>query len=130
MSEMKNCERCGKPFKSYFYETMCPRCSTEKYDEDLRERLVSGEETETDCESDVYCPWCGEKIETDCESREFYEEDTFAYTCPFCDKEFALSTSVSYHYSTKRELPSYIIEGREQQKRDREKHMKAMRDGI
>lgn len=110
MSEVKNCLKCGKEFTDYWphLETMCVTCRRKAYDEEMGRKLSSGEETSTDCESDVYCPWCGTKIEGDCEDREFYEEGTWAYTCPECGKEFCLSTSVSYYYDTDRELPNYM----------------------
>ena len=109
----KICVRCGKIFKSYFYETMCYKCQTEKNLEDIKESILSGEATSTNCESDVICPWCGEVIEGDCETSEFYEDGTHVFSCPECDKEFTLSTSVSYAYSTERELPSYVLRERE-----------------
>jgi hypothetical protein len=36
---IKPCERCGKTFNSYFYETMCYKCQTEKNLERLTERV-------------------------------------------------------------------------------------------
>ncbi len=32
MCEIKNCEKCGKIFKSYFSKSLCPICS--QYEED------------------------------------------------------------------------------------------------
>ena len=118
---VKSCERCGKTFNSYFYETMCYRCQTEKNIDDVKARILSGEETSTDCERDVICPWCGEVIEEDCETDVFYEDGEHVFDCPYCDKEFALSTSVSYTYSTEREIPTYVLREREYLKQEREK---------
>jgi len=115
------CERCGKVFKSYMYETMCYKCQTEKNLEDIKAGILSGEETSTDCENDVICPWCGEVIEDDCETSAFYEDGTHVLQCPECDKEFALSTSVSYSYSTERQLPAYILHDREMARQARQK---------
>lgn len=108
-----NCEICGKPFKSYCYETRCYKCNIEKYNTDIKEGIQSGEETSTYGESEVFCPWCGEMLEGDCETSEFYEDGTHVFQCYECEKEFTLSTSVSFSYSTERELPSYILRDRE-----------------
>lgn len=120
----KICKRCGKPFKAYMYETMCYKCQCEKNLEDIKEGILSGETTSTDCEDEVICPWCGEAIEGDCETGEFYEEGTHVMECPECGKEFTLSTSVSYSYSTERELPDYILRDRELTRQAREKALK------
>lgn len=114
MSRLKNCARCGKPFTDYWpeLETLCPSCRSDAYDEEMERMLSSGEKTSTDCEHDVYCPWCGVKIEGDCEDREFYEEGSWSYICPECEKEFLVSTYVSYSYSTDRELPAYMLRER------------------
>ena len=125
MKEKKICQRCGKSFDSYFGETLCWSCNKAKNLEDVQESILSGEETSTDCENDVICPWCGEVIEPDCESSEFYEDGTHVMRCPECDKEFTLSTSVSYSYSTERELPRYILEDRKRAQEAREKMRKA-----
>lgn len=117
----KICERCGKPFNAYLYETMCYKCCVEKNLEDVKESILSGETTSTDCEDEVICPWCGEVIEGDCETREFYEDGTHVFTCPECEKEFTLETSVSYSYSTERELPDYVLRERELTRQAREK---------
>ena len=49
-------ERCGKTFNSYFTK-QCVTCQTEKNIDDVKARILSGEETSTDCERDVICPW-------------------------------------------------------------------------
>ena len=127
MAEDKICSRCGKPFRAYMYETMCFRCSKEKNLEDIKSSILSGEADSTDCEYDVICPWCGEVLEADCESSEFYEDGTHVMQCWHCDKEFTLSTSVSYSYSTERELPRYVIEDRKRAQEVREKVHEKMR---
>ena len=127
---IKPCERCGKAFNSYFYETMCYKCQTEKNLEDVKENILSGEATSTDCESDVICPWCGEAIEGDCDTGEFYEDGTHVFDCPYCDKEFTLSTSVSYTYSTNRELPDYVLREREYRRQEREKFARFVAKGA
>ena len=109
---LKSCERCGKTFKSYCYETMCYKCSKEKNLEDIKERILSGEDTSTDGEDEVICPWCGEVLEVDCETNEFYVGGKRVMRCFDCNKKFALSTSVSYSYSTERDLPRWIVRGR------------------
>lgn len=123
MSETRLCERCVKPFKSCFSEAMCLRCSKEKALEDIQNRILSGEADSTDYEDDVICPWCGEALEPDCEYREFYEDGTHVMQCFSCEKEFTLSTSVSYSYSTKRQLPVYVLRERELTLKAREKAM-------
>jgi hypothetical protein len=115
---IKSCERCGKTFNSYLYETMCYKCQKEKNLEDVKKSIVSGEKTSTYGEDDVICPWCGESIEADCESSEFYEDGDHVLQCPYCDKEFTLSTSVSYTYSTERELPRWVIRDRKQARQE------------
>lgn len=120
----KPCERCGKNFNAYLYATMCYKCQAEKNLEDVKKSILSGEATSTDCENDVICPWCGEVIEGDCETSEFYEDGEHVFACPYCDEEFTLSTSVSYTYSTERELPAYVLREREYRKQEREKFAK------
>lgn len=121
MADDKICTRCGKLFRAYMYATMCFKCLKEKNLEDIQNSIVSGESDRTDCEDDVICPWCGEILEPDCESSEFYDEGTHVMQCWNCNKEFALSTSVSYSYSTERGLPVYVLRERELTRQAREK---------
>ena len=110
---LKSCERCGKTIKSYCYETMCYKCSKEKNLEGIKESILSGEKLSTYGEDEVICPWCGEVLEVDCETDELYVDGQHVMRCYDCNKEFTLSTSVSYSYSTERDLPSWILRDRE-----------------
>lgn len=47
------------------------------------------------------CPHCGESISvSEHELWKLYEEGEHDVTCPFCDEDFTVSTSVSYSFST------------------------------
>lgn len=108
---MKNkfCITCGRMFTAFdSWEKECYSCKIESERRTVKEAILSGETTETHCEQDIICPWCGETIEPDCECREAYEDGEHEFACPECDKVFCLETTVSYSYSTKRELPAWM----------------------
>lgn len=47
------------------------------------------------------CPHCGEECSvSDNEWWHLYEEGEHEVTCPACDEDFTVSTSVSYSFST------------------------------
>jgi transposase-like protein len=97
----KLCEKCGKEFTPFLYDTMCYSCKKKKHQEDIADEIKNGETDETDCEDEIYCPYCGELYEPDCEY-ELYEEGEHDLTCGECDKEFIVTVNISYSYDTKR----------------------------
>ena len=51
------------------------------------------------------CPYCGCALPTDLGYEDFpeiYEEGDHKLTCPECDKDFRLTTRVSYSWETER----------------------------
>lgn len=53
----------------------------------------------------VICPYCGYAMDT-CygyeDFPELYEEGDHVITCPECDQDFILNTSISYYYETEK----------------------------
>jgi len=50
---------------------------------------------------DAECPYCGKGVEICHDDGYGYDEETiYAQECPHCDKEFAYTTSISFHYET------------------------------
>lgn len=99
---LKKCKICGKERYMSPWEDICYTCMCKKHLDDVKQNILSGEETETSCESDVICSWCGEKQEYDIDDYEIYEEDYPEMQCHDCKRYFYLDVSVSYHYSTER----------------------------
>lgn len=124
----KMCISCGRAFDAFWHETMCYKCHVELYRNDIKNQILTGEHSSTECEENVFCPWCAEMIEGGCEDHEFYEDGTHIYRCPECNKEFTLETSVSYSYSTQRTLPTYILNDRERARLAREKAKAALQE--
>lgn len=92
------CKTCGKA-TTLSWQDKCYSCQQREYRVKVKEEI---EETgETDCENEIYCPWCGEIYEPDCES-ELYEDGEHELTCGECDKRFTVTVNVSYSYDTKR----------------------------
>lgn len=117
----KTCKTCGKFVEMFPWEDNCYECQKKKHIADLQEEIE--ENHETCCEDEIYCPWCGCEIER-CEMPEAYEEGDHAIECPNCRKEFALETNVSITYSTKRELPGWILRERKR----REEYLRELRE--
>ena len=46
------------------------------------------------------CPYCGYLNERDGTEEEFYVDGEYTYQCEHCNKEFILTTSISYNYYT------------------------------
>lgn len=105
----KMCKTCGKITELLSWEDECYSCKLAKHAEEVKQAVLNGEDT--DCEREIYCPWCGVTID-DPEMREAYEDGTHVIECDECGKEFTLETSVSYSYSTSRKLPEWVIEDR------------------
>ena len=121
MSETRLCERCGKPFKAYFYERYCTACNVLAEKEENIRKAQDGEDI--DCTEYPVCPWCGEELGIDEEDSAFYEDGDHMMTCPDCQKVFRLDTSVHITYGTSRELSSWMkreLEDREQHRRNQQ----------
>ncbi len=101
----KICERCGKIKPIVSWEKYCYPCQKEIELERIQKEIAESEDEEVDTGSSDYviCPYCGEGLET-CygyeDFPEIYEEGEHTITCPECDKDFVLETSVSYYYET------------------------------
>lgn len=100
---LKTCGTCGEKRHMFSWETECYSCRTEKHKKELKRQIEDGEITETDCEDEVYCPYCGEEYEQDVDDYELYNEGETELVCPECDKLFVVEVSVSYSYATKRQ---------------------------
>ncbi len=99
--EEKMCVRCGKRTVILGASgDYCYSCNVDIYNENLKQSLLDDEDCETDCETDVFCPYCGEIQESD--EGQFYKEGTKIVCCGDCNKEFKLDTEISYYYSTRR----------------------------
>lgn len=102
----KICERCGKNKPMLSWESLCYECQEivelEKIQANILE-ATDDEEVDTLSSNYVICPYCGEAMDT-CygyeDFPELYEEGDHLVTCPNCDKEFVLETSISYYYET------------------------------
>lgn len=102
--EERICPRCGKHKIWFSWEKKCSYCKRQEYDMKIKADILGGE-TEVSNEDKVYCPWCGEALNyDDAESEVLYEEGEHEMTCPYCDKEFRVSTEIRYQYSTTREV--------------------------
>jgi uncharacterized Zn-finger protein len=102
----KICERCGKNKLMLSWESLCYECQKivelEKIQANILE-ATDDEEVDTFSSDYVICPYCGEAMDN-CygyeDFPELYEEGDHLVTCPNCDKEFVLETSISYYYET------------------------------
>lgn len=84
------------------WENECYSCRKETHRREIIEQIKSGEIIETDCEDDIFCPHCGYVYEID---DEYYlrEDGEHRMQCPDCEKDFIVTTSVSYCFGTSRE---------------------------
>jgi len=99
----RQCNICGKENSTFRWESVCCSCRQKKWDDDIKDEIISGERDGTDCEDKIYCPHCGEVYDI-CpadDSDLFYECDT-ERECIYCGKEFSINVSVSYSYSASR----------------------------
>lgn len=97
------CKICGKEISEYthLYENdLCYFCQKEVREREQAEALQNNEETETYCEHDIVCPWCGCRFKDDCGY--FAREGDGEYDCPECGKEFYFQADVEVTYSTQR----------------------------
>lgn len=98
---IKTCEVCGKQRKMLSWEDTCYTCANDKHYADLRENILSGEVTETSCEDEIVCPWCGERLDCD-DDYDLLYEGTHEVECYGCGRFFEVYTRVTYSYDTKR----------------------------
>lgn len=96
----KICKVCGKERYMMSWEDTCYTCCCEQHLSEIKQNILSGEETETSCEDEVICPWCGEVQEYDIDDYEIYEEGSHEMQCQDCNKKFRMTTNVSYSYDT------------------------------
>lgn len=97
------CQKCGKEigyFDAKYGTGLCYSCNKERTQDELAENLKSDEVTETSCEDNIVCPYCGCQIEDDC--GEFSSAGSGTYECPDCGKEFNFEADVSVTFSTYR----------------------------
>lgn len=99
---LKKCKVCGKVRNMMSWEDTCYTCCCKKHLDEVKQNILSGEETETSCEDEIICPWCGEVQEYDIEDYEIYEEGRHEMQCHDCERLFNLGVSVSYYYDTER----------------------------
>lgn len=99
---LKTCKVCGKARDMMSWEDTCYTCCCQKHLDEVKHNILGGEETETSCEDEVICPWCGEVQEYDIEDYEIYEEGEHEMQCHDCEKYFKLGVSVFYYYGTER----------------------------
>ena len=109
----KICKTCGKIANLSPWEEDCYSCRCAKHVKKIQQEIIDGTlRNGTCCEDEIYCPWCG-AINDDPAMQEAYEEGEHVIECCECEKEFTLDTSISYSYSTYRELPEWVVEDRE-----------------
>ena len=109
---MAICKVCNKE-KYVWTDGICSPCHTkikqDKIKQDFDEFYADAEEDEefdTSSGDFVICPHCGYAIPTDFGYEDFpelYEEGEHKITCPECDKDFVMETSISYYYETRKE---------------------------
>lgn len=102
MSEYK-CKICGKEIDSFDYKyqnQLCFSCAKKERQRKLAEALQEDEETETDFEDEVVCPYCGYRMHDDC--GEFVSEGSGEYECDNCGKTFEFEAHIEVTYSTRR----------------------------
>ena len=103
MIEDKKCIKCEKRSRSLFSE-LCFCCEEEKNERQLINDILSGQVVETECEDDIFCPWCGTRhdpFDVD-ENYSFMDEDDYKTQCHECDRDFTYRASVSITFSTRR----------------------------
>lgn len=73
----------------------------------LKNKLSSNEETETDGENAIICPYCGNQDHDDSNPAEGEHE----FTCGTCGQEYDCDVEISISYSTSRKPPSPTTTG-------------------
>ena len=104
----KVCKRCGKIAQMMSFEDYCYACLIQNELERVQlsvKEAEPGEDPDTFSSDFVICPYCGHALPNDlgyADFPEMYEEVDHKLTCPECDKDFRLTTSVSYSWETER----------------------------
>lgn len=98
----KICKVCEKERHMMSWQDTCYSCECDKYLNDVKQNILSDKVSETSCEDNVICPWCGEVQEGDIYNYEYYEEGIHEMQCNDCGRKFILTTNVSYSYDTER----------------------------
>lgn len=102
--EKRICPQCGKHEIWFPWDEKCFYCRQQEYDMTIKASIQDGE-TEVTSEDKIYCPWCGDALDGyDVESEVVYEEGEHEVTCPYCGKDFKVSTEIRYQYSTAQEV--------------------------
>lgn len=96
----KICPVCGNKRFIFSWQDRCYQCRDEEYRREIVEQITSGEITETYCESEIFCPCCGYIYEID-DEYDLYCEGDHELECPECERDFVVTTNVSYSYDTK-----------------------------
>jgi hypothetical protein len=99
----KKCIKCHKD-EQWFRSEFCFSCTREEDERRLTDNILSGEVVETECEDDIFCPWCGTRhdpFDVD-ESYSCMDEDEHINQCYECGREFTYRANVSITFSTRR----------------------------
>ena len=107
MSNYK-CKNCGREISKYdhdYRDGICFLCHKERYYDDLAQSLAENEETETECEDEIICPYCGYRMQDD--DGYFLQERDGDYECDNCGKTFNFTVNVEVTYSTSRREEDY-----------------------
>lgn len=102
MSNYK-CKICGKEIGLYaqdYQDAMCSSCYKEASYYELAQSLQENEETETYCEDEIVCPYCGNRMED--YDGYFIQQGDGEYECDECGKTFNFTVRVEATYSTSR----------------------------
>ena len=97
MYEMR--KRSGVFFLRAFFS-----CEREERYKRLTDDIISGKTIETECEDDIFCPWCGTRYDPfDVDENCLYmDEGEYEIQCYECDRDFIYKASVSITFSTRR----------------------------
>lgn len=98
----KACAICGKIKNMLSWETKCYSCQISEHKKEIASEIQNGEIIETDCEDEIYCPWCGACYEPSDWDGAMYEEGEHEEVCDECERPFEITVNVSYSYDTKR----------------------------
>ena len=102
MEEYK-CKVCGEKiysYEHYFFNDTCFSCRKRQQSEELATSLQNDEETETCCEDEIVCPYCGYRIQDD--DGYFEREQNGEFECYNCGKTFHYEVDIEVTYSTQR----------------------------
>lgn len=100
-----NCERCGEQINVCSWEQkLCYSCVKKKHAEEIKDSILHGGEVGTDCEDEIYCPYCGEEVGLEpCDDGDvLYTEGDHEVECPHCERLFVVNTTVHCFYDTRR----------------------------